>query len=223
MYPEKIRIDRVIRSGRKTVALMVNDQAELVIRAPLWVSDELIEGLVIEKSDWIRNKQESVLRSIPAPRQFLPGEKFPFLGKEYPLDIGVNQKGSVHLTDRFIVDPGVSDIREGLINWYRKAAKKIIPVRCGHWSALTGLKPGSVHITSAQTRWGSCSSRSSLNFTWRLVMAPLEIVDYVVVHELVHLEIRNHSGSYWERVRSILPDYADKRRWLKDHGRELVL
>jgi predicted metal-dependent hydrolase len=79
-----------------------------------------------------------------------------------------------------------------------------------------------VRISSARTRWGSCSSRGSLSFTWRLVMAPVEVVDYVIVHELAHLRVHNHSPEFWKEVARLMPDYAQRKQWLKDNGRLLI-
>lgn len=223
MPSDSLRIDRVIRSGRRSIALVVTEEAELLVRAPWHVPGSVLEDLVRSRSSWIVTKKEEALRKKPVPRNFEEGESLPFLGREYPLAFSVHGGKGIELTDMITLPASVGCIREEIIAWYREKAKIIIPEICDHWSDLTGLNPLSVKITGARTRWGSCSSRGRLNFTWRLVMAPFDIVDYVVVHELVHLEIRNHSRSYWERVGSILPDYTDKRKWLKDHGRELVL
>ncbi len=81
----------------------------------------------------------------------------------------------------------------------------------------------SIRITSARTRWGSCSSKGNLSFTWRLVMAPPQVIDYVVAHELAHLQVRNHSPAFWQKVKTIMPDYLQYRRWLDAHGHLLTL
>jgi predicted metal-dependent hydrolase len=92
-----------------------------------------------------------------------------------------------------------------------------------HFAGLHGFEPGKLRISSARTRWGSCSRQGTLSFTWRLVMAPEEVIDYVVVHELCHLRHLNHSKAFWGLVEGILPDYKVRRAWLKRHGERLQL
>jgi len=218
-----IKIDSIVRSRRKTVALILNKQGELVVRAPLGVPFSVIEELVLEKSAWIRSKKEFILDHMPAPRQLVPGETLPFLGQEYPLLFSHHSDDEVRLEGNIIVNPEKGPVRELLVKWYRREAKEILEERCEHWAALSGLKPVAIRITSARKRWGSCSSSGNLNFTWRLVMAPIEIIDYVVVHELVHLDIRNHSRSFWDRVGSILPDYGQRRKKLTEKSSRYFL
>ena len=95
--------------------------------------------------------------------------------------------------------------------------------RVAFFARSQDVKPGKLCISSARTRWGSCSAKGTLSFTWRLVMAPLDIIDYVVVHELCHLKEMNHSRAFWERVETILPDYKRRRKWLKENGGALRL
>ncbi|MEE8638122.1 MAG: M48 family metallopeptidase [Candidatus Margulisiibacteriota bacterium] len=101
---------------------------------------------------------------------------------------------------------------------WRELARNRIPERCKYFSDLTGLRPRSIRITEANKRWGSCGARGGLNFSWRLILAPPEVIDYVIVHELVHLVERNHSKHFWRRVAEVLPDYKIHRRWLKVKG-----
>jgi predicted metal-dependent hydrolase len=107
--------------------------------------------------------------------------------------------------------------------WYKQQARWVIRERVEWFAARYKFIYSQVRISSARTRWGSCSSRGSLSFTWRLVMAPLEVVDYVVAHELAHLRIRNHSPAFWKEVEAILPDYKARQKWLKTNGRLLTL
>ncbi len=104
----------------------------------------------------------------------------------------------------------------------REKAMEIIGPRVAHYSALSGYKPSDIKITSAKTRWGSCSPSGCVNFSWHLSLAPLEVVDYVVVHELVHLEEKNHSRNFWRKVERILPDYKEAYRWLGRNGHQLM-
>ena len=111
--------------------------------------------------------------------------------------------------------------RQVFTNWYKERALEIITERVNHFSAQYGFQPKQVKISSAKTRWGSCSANGTLNFTWRLIMSPLSVIDYVVVHELAHLRVRNHSRKFWQVVESIDPDYKTKRKWLREYGETL--
>ncbi len=107
--------------------------------------------------------------------------------------------------------------------WYRKQARAIITNRAEELSKQYGLPYEKLRISSARTRWGSCSSQGTISFTWRLIMAPMELVDYVIIHELVHTKIKNHSKDFYNGVGKILPDYKKRIRWLKQNGKFLTL
>lgn len=106
---------------------------------------------------------------------------------------------------------------------YIAAAKEYFPKRVTHFHQFTGGSYNRITIRDQKTRWGSCSARGTLSFNWRLMLAPPAILDYVVVHELCHLTHMNHSAAFWQKVESVYPDYRTARKWLKDHGQELVL
>lgn len=113
--------------------------------------------------------------------------------------------------------------RDALENRYKKAAKEYIPKRVSYFQNLTGGNYNRITIRSQKTRWGSCSAKGNLSFNWRLMLAPPAVLDYVVVHELCHLTHMNHSAAFWQAVEEAYPDYKAARKWLKDHGNELVL
>lgn len=113
--------------------------------------------------------------------------------------------------------------RSALERRYKEAARSYIPKRVSYYHAMTGGEYNRITIRDQKTRWGSCSSKGTLSFNWRLMLAPPAILDYVVVHELCHLTHMNHSPAFWQAVETILPDYKSSRAWLKEHGSELVL
>lgn len=151
------------------------------------------------------------------------GTVLPFLGKDYFLEIrrylsykkpGVKLEG-----DRLVVLTAATQeavIERAVKQWYVQQARKIILERVAHYQSLLQEPVGSIRIKDVRSRWGSCSSKRNLNFNWRLVMAPMEVLDYVVVHELCHLKEMNHSKNFWKLVEDILPDYKRQREWLKD-------
>lgn len=121
----------------------------------------------------------------------------------------------------------VSDLTESqraaLTKRYIAAAKEYFPKRAAYFQQFTGGTYSRITIRDQKTRWGSCSAKGTLSFNWRLMLAPPAILDYVVVHELCHLTHMNHSAAFWQAVESVYPDYRTARKWLKDHGHELVL
>lgn len=106
---------------------------------------------------------------------------------------------------------------------YRKAAREYFPKRVSHYAHILGVTYGKISIRDQKTRWGSCSSEGNLSFNWRLILAPPDVLDYVVVHELCHRKEMNHSPRFWSLVESLMPDYKKQRKWLKENGRKLTL
>lgn len=219
-----IEIHKLVRSKRKTLSLIVETDGTLTVRAPLRMKEADIRQLIEEKKDWIKRKQARVRKEAVVPRQYVDGETFLYLGKEYPLRLVPNQKPALVIERFFKLTKSVQPQAEPVFEaWYKKQARVILTERVEFYARKHGFKMEKIRISSARTRWGSCSSKGTLSFTWRLVMAPLEIIDYVVVHELCHLEEMNHSKSFWARVEGILPDYKRRRKWLKENGGALHL
>lgn len=210
-------IDSIVRSGRKSVALVVTSDARLIVRAPYRTSVRYIEELVRKKQKWITKKQQVVILRNKAHRakQVEVGEEFLYLGELYRLEL---RAGKTHVEvqpGKLLLQVEAGEEAEPLLEaWYRRQARRVLAERTAYYSDMTGLCPKSISITGARRRWGSCGPKNSLNFTWRLVMAPLFIIDYVVVHELAHIEFKDHSANFWKRVASILPEYKKSRDWL---------
>ncbi len=220
---EEIKISKIIRSKRKTISLAVTHDAELVIRAPIETPFEYLKNLVNRKRDWITAKLKEMQDSPkPKAKEFVNRESFLYLGKSYQLKIVDNAKFDIEIKDNLLLSLEKAPYaREVLIKWYKSEAAKKIKERCEWYSRRAGDMPFSIRITNAQKRWGSCGTNGTLNFSWRLIMAPLEIIDYVVVHELVHLEQRDHSRLFWNKVKTIMPDFKRRQNWLKYNGRNL--
>lgn len=223
---EDIKIDKVIRSKRKTVSLEVRQDGKLVVRAPHLVPRSQIDSFIRSKEGWIRKKQELVaVHSQEAPvKRFVDGEKFWYLGNVYLLELVNGQKESLIFREKFYLAEKYQESGKLVFeNWYKKKAAQTIIPQVKMRADQNGFSYTRVRITGAKTRWGSCGPKGSLNFTWRLVMAPMEVIDYVVVHELVHLKIRNHSKVYWDEVGNVMPDFNEYRKWLKENGHKLSL
>jgi len=216
---EEIPVENIIRSRRRTIALEVTPAATVIVRVPLRAPAAYIEEIIQKKSSWILRKMDEVKRRPLSPgHEYAEGELFLFLGRSYPLHIVENGSMTIERSDRLNVSSTlVPDIRNQLKRWYIEEARKEIPARCMYFSLKTGRVPVTIRITDAKQRWGSCTPKGGVNFSWRLIQVPPEMVDYVVVHELVHLIQPDHSKKFWDTVRKIMPDYEQRRIWLKDH------
>ncbi len=170
---------RLVRSSRKTIAIQIMPDGEVVVRAPRNLSAEAIRRFVRDKQSWIEKH---------LPRQEdLPGK----------------------LT--------AAQLR----SFADRAAEKL-PERVAHFAPMVGVTWGRITIRSQRTRWGSCSGKGNLNFNCLLMLAPDDVIDYVVVHELCHRKEMNHSPAFWGEVERILPDYRERKHWLKENGQRLL-
>ncbi len=222
----EVHIDQLIRSNRRTISLEINLDGSLTVRAPMRAPVEEIYALVNSKKTWIVKKQKLVsekVRETP-PKQYVNGEQFLFLGVNYPLEIIDKQSGVLVLNGKFRLAAGFQENgRQVFEKWYRSQAAKVIKPRIAALAEIHEFKFSIIRINGAKTRWGSCGPKGSLNFPWRLVMAPVDVIDYVIVHELVHLRVRNHSSQYWQAVKKIMPDYKERLNWLHENGHRLSL
>lgn len=216
----------VIRSKRKTIAVEITREGGILVRAPLRASRREVAAFVGAHSDWIARKlsQARERKAQSAPRQFREGETFLFLGEPHRLRFTGDGDYLRRRDGEFLLGSELSSRAASLFRtWYRARAREILEDRLGRFAHWMGVGVKGVRITDAKERWGSCNVSGGLNFAWRLVMAPPEVIDYVIVHELAHLVEMNHSRRFWERVGSVLPDYAVRRKWLRENGHRLSL
>ena len=221
-----IPIDRLVRSKRSTISLEVHPDGKLIVRAPRHATNAEIHALVNAKKAWILKKQalaHKMMEESP-PKQFVDGEQFLYLGEIYPLSLVPKQEETLVLNGKFLLATrGQANARQVFEKWYREQAAAVIKPRTAELAERNGYTYTVIRINGAKTRWGSCGPKGSLNFPYRLVMAPLEVIDYVIIHELVHLRIRNHSRKYWDAVGRILPAYRKHIQWLDDNGHLLSI
>jgi len=216
------------KKRRKTISLHIREGGEIVIRAPYKASKREIEEFIRKRETWVVEKlTEEKERRKELQKAFVPGEKFLYLGEWYPLEIDESGKEERSLKlsfGNFVLNRDrLEQARDLFLEWYKREAKEKIAGRVRYYSDRFNLFPKGTKITGAKSRWGSCSRDNRLSFSWRIIMAPLRVIDYVLVHELVHIKEKNHSGKFWGALEKILPDYKERRNWLKKNGHRLSL
>jgi len=204
---------------------VISHDATLVVRAPLRTSLSYIEKLVAEKSAWIERKmREFEKRPKAEKKNFQAGEEFFYLGKKYKLELTNGLK--IETTEDFeMLFPKVFlwRAKSRMHDWYKKQALKEITERTKIISEKLNLEYSTLKISNAKTNWGSCGPKNSLNFNWRLIMAPESVVDYVIIHELMHILEKNHSAKFWNKVAVVMPEYKTARKWLRENSKVLTL
>jgi predicted metal-dependent hydrolase len=219
-----IQIDKLVRSKRRTLSLIVETDGTLTVRAPARMQETDIRKFIETKAEWIKQKQAEARKAAPVARQYLDGETFLYLGREIPLQLVPDARPALVMDRVFKLSRSAQGRAASVFEtWYKKQARAVLTERVEFYARKYGFDVEKVRISSARTRWGSCSAKKTLSFTWRLVMAPPDVIDYVVVHELCHLRELNHSRAFWAQVEAILPGYKAQRKWLKANGRFLVL
>lgn len=218
---------KLIRSKRKTMALIINDEAKLIVRAPLKSKINDIQQFVERNQNWIINKKQEVeiKLSLKPVYRFEEGEMFPYLGNNYPLRLKENAEYAFYFkNNEFILNRAFSHkAKQALIMWYKKVAIKLFNERASFIAANYNFQYKKIKLSNADRRWGSCSSKGTINLSWKLILAPLEIIDYVIAHELSHLIEMNHSKRFWQIVNNIIPYHREARRWLRKNSHLLEI
>lgn len=211
----------LVRSKRRTLAITIDSGGSCVVRAPLRMPLREIEAFVNEKRSWIETKLYEIkiktALALPEP-QMQDNTAWTVAGEKINVRfVSMAAKNYVAFNgNTFECSPNLS--RTALIKFLRTFAKEFFNQRVEKYVAAVGAVPCSVKVSEAYGRWGSCSAKNVLNFSWRLVFAPLPLIDYVIVHELCHIGCMNHSKIFWQRVASVMPDYAIRRKALKGYG-----
>lgn len=177
----------VIRSNRKTVAIQVNSDLSVTVRAPRSASEKDIEEILKKKEAWISKHIEKIKKT----KERLEAESTEKLTREKVIALA-------------------------------EEALKVIPERVEYFAKVIGVTYGKITIRNQKTRWGSCSSKGNLNFNCLVILTPLEVIDYVVVHELCHRKEMNHSKAFWAEVEKVLPNYKEQVKWLKENGGQII-
>ena len=222
-----LMFDKLIRSKRrKTMAIEIESSGAVTVRAPTYTSERAINRFVKEAAPWIEKQQEKI-RLRPRPetdRQFIDGELFLYQGDYYPLTIVDPNREPLRLFGEFQLSRAHQHLaRSAFMHWYKRQAREKFTQRLVWYSKASGFEYHSLKLSSAKRSWGSCTHDGKINLSWRLIMAPPEVLDYIVVHELSHTQEHNHSKAFWAHVERLLPAYKDQQDWLRDFGQLLHL
>ena len=207
----------LIRSKRKTMALYVRNGI-VEVRAPMRTSKKEIDKFVLSKEDWINEKLAQSVERINKRENFALryGDMLTYRGSRYPIAAKDGDRMGFD-NEKFYIPAGLTseEIKRCCTEIYKHLAKRTLEARVNNFASIMSVTPTNIKVNSAKTRWGSCSAKKSLNFSWRLIMADDDVIDYVVVHELAHIIELNHSPRFWAIVERIIPDYRNKRAKLK--------
>jgi predicted metal-dependent hydrolase len=217
------------RSRRRTIGFLI-DGAGLRVTAPKWATLADIDSALVDKRDWILRKlaewREHAQRRERLTIRWRHGEQLSYLGRPITMVPGA-PSGRVEL-DGALLRVGLPQAEHGVLRdavqgWLKARARELFAQRLPVYAARLGRGPSRWALSSARTRWGSCAPDGSIRLNWRLVHFPLEIVDYVIAHELAHLVHLNHGPRFWATVQSLVPDYDQARRLLRDYPDDLTM
>jgi predicted metal-dependent hydrolase len=218
---------KIVRSSkRKNLTITVERDRSIIVHAPQKVSDDEVHGIVDAKRQWLfaklRHPQKYQERAHPPGKEVVNGESAPYLGRDYRIAVTDTASGEIELSTRFLV-PTMHQAkrRKVLRDWYVTQANETILPRVHQHAHELGVSFGEAKIVDGRFRWGSCTVKDNVSFNWRLIKAPMFVIDYVIVHELAHLIEANHTSRFWNIVRAKTPTVEKAKAWLKEHGQIL--
>ncbi|MBL4822764.1 MAG: M48 family metallopeptidase [Colwellia sp.] len=225
---------QVVRSRRKTLSLQVR-HGQVLVRAPYCVDENFITRLIDKKSAWLKAKIAQQSQANEVCCDFSQGSTLFLFGKLVTLDIIFDKQARTVLTDDNINSRKIltivlalrnknklnnsvllaAAVKNQLEHYFKQQAQQIIPLKVATYAQLTSLTPTSIKIRQYRARWGSCNNRGELSFNYLLMMLPIEVINYVVIHELCHLEYLNHSKEFWQLVAKYFPLHTQAKQWMK--------
>jgi predicted metal-dependent hydrolase len=207
---------------RKTMQITVERSGDLILSAPPGIALAQLRAFVLEKRFWIYTKlaeKDRLQRQAPR-KEFVNGEGFLYLGRSHRLKLVARQDAPLKLANgRFNLHrDALADAREHFVRWYSGHAKAWLTGRVAEYQSRMEVKPAGVKVQDLGYRWGSCGKGEWLYFHWKTILLPARIAEYVVVHEIAHLHEPHHAPAFWLRVERAMPDYAQRKAWLAEHG-----
>lgn len=218
---------KVIRSRRSTTDIIIERDGSILVRAPKGVNDDRIANIVESKRSWIYQSlvEWRELNATRVLREYKNGEGFLYLGRPYRLLFVSNQEQPLQLKDdRFMLDRelveqgGVAAAKDAFRDFYIGKGLEYVRSRVNYYASKLGVEPIGVEVKELGNRWGTCSASGKLSFHWKCMMAPPTIIDYIVVHELCHFHHRNHTDAFWNEVDKVMPNFRERKEWLRKNG-----
>lgn len=215
------------KSNRRTASVHIERDGSVSLIVPETLSEEKVHEVIEKKRSWIYKKMAEWqdLNSSRIVREFRNGEGFLYLGSSYRLKLISGQKSPLILKNGFfcLEKTELPKAEEHFKDFYRDKGRQKITERVALYARKMGVIPNQTRILELKNRWASCSEKGNLNFHWKCLMAPLSVIDYIIVHELAHMIQANHTEAFWNEIDKVLPDYQDRVNWLRQFGVSLAL
>ena len=217
-------------TDRNTTDIVIERNGAIAVRPPAGYTAEQVDAVVDSKRLWIyRNLAEwKDLNASTVTREWVNGETFLYLGRAYRLSLVSDQgcalqlkEGRFCLSRSVIEQGGVQAARQAFSAYYTEKCMQRFSQRVAYFTPKVGVKVAAIKVKNMRYRWASCGKNGGLNIHWKCMMAPPKIIDYIVVHELCHFHQRNHTDAFWNEVDKIMPDYRDRKEWLRRYGASL--
>lgn len=214
----------LIRSSRKSIGITVERDGKVIVNAPIELNEDEIEKHIYKKRLWVWEKlaikksdQENIFE-----KKFVSGESFTYLGRSYRLQIN-KETDTLKLRHGwfYLSDKKQGKAKELFKNWYTEHLKNKIHERLDLISKIAKIKKPNFRIMDLGFRWGSCTKEGTLNFNWKIAMAPISVIDYVIIHEIIHLKEHTHNEKFWKEISKLMPNYLEKKEWLRLNGYKL--
>lgn len=209
------------RSTRKTASIYIEREGEVSVLVPKELTNKQVEALLESKRKWIYTHlaEWRDLNATRIERDYVNGEGFLYLGRTYRLKLVQDQPVPLMLKDGYFClrTNGVSP-DTAFKEFFKEKGKRRIGDRVAYFQGKMGVQPKAVRIIELKNRWASCSAGGNLNFHWKCMMAPPTVLDYIAVHELAHLRYPNHTKAFWNEVDKVIPDYQERKEWLRVNG-----
>ena len=224
-YDFNIIIKRTNR--KKTVSFRIKNQ-EVIISVPKFLSDNEIYNLVEIKIKWIKNKLAlEKLNTVSIKRKYENGDIFLYLGSEYSLKIKKSYRDNIYIKDKNLIVEAknvlaTNNIKNNIKNWYISESKKYLTKTNSYYEILIGVKSNKLLFGQYKSKWGSCNSKKTISYDWRIIMAPFEVIHYLIIHELCHIKYPNHSIYFWKYVEKYMINYKIQKKWLKNNSNKLI-
>ena len=224
-YDFNIIIKRTNR--KKTVSFRIKNQ-EVIISVPKFLSDNEIYNLVEIKIKWIKDKLAlEKLNTVSIKRKYENGDIFLYLGSEYSLKIKKSSRDNIYIKDKNLIVEAKNvltknSIKNNIKNWYISESKKYLTKTNSYYEILIGVKSNKLLFGQYKSKWGSCNSKKTISYDWRIIMAPFEVIHYLIIHELCHIKYPNHSKHFWKYVEKYMINYKIQKKWLKNNSNKLI-